>query len=1490
LDYFAFFSAFFSCACITCPVIIKYRCREFLGGIVLTVRLGVFSRFVFPAATKKWEIGTEPVFSKRYFTRRGVMRGKVNIGLLTAAAFFAVFGKASVAEADYCDDPGQGLRACDQPRSGCEASRDPFGLNPFEVGADYTSYVEGILYLENLDADYDPDNVLLLADMPWSYEIVEQAGGNTTQKKYFPVAKITVDVEDGPYEERPDMVFVCDMHAREWTTSEACMALIDELVQNSADPDIADLLSAVEVWVVPYANPGGRYFEEYDHSIGKPITDYGEPWNKQISWRKNRYWTEDCETTYQNNPHTGDCNAAAGEYDGANVARNFSDGWQQASSDTVFDRAKMFPNYVDQQATPDHIQEPPEIHDCGGFNNQCPADHPNCVAWNQILVAGLPINVYGCFMQPSFTAATANAAWAACNNSPSFGAADGNGIVHTACQRVPNPTTPNTYVLTECGVNSPAAVFRAGIDASPLPFAASGLEKLPYCGHSLYVGCDRDFDCFFLRGKGYFSADPWFNSPADVYCSPEHRYCAYDGLRTCCSGNYQGTEPFEAPEARLIRHLVLNAQAVALVDIHNHGAYFSMTTKVAPGGFNVAAGVDMNNIVAIRDEAANISTTDDRSMWQSLAAAGAVAPDFFDYDVAELGGGVGQLPSWAARMPTADDPAVSEVPNFDNDTYRGINAFNIELPPWHMGDTQVGAEREDWGDHMSCDTSPSSGDGYAPQSRMAVRVSNAGFLEAAKYLIEQAATPLIGYDSAGAPFAARADTGVVGLLVHDGSGKGVIHGQVDNAVYVPAGRWAISSDVLYQNSRPAPWDTNYVVKIDAFPLFFIALSANLGRHRTFNSEPNVSPGDLTRYEMRFEFEPGKRYQVSSELDPPVSADDDTLVNDIRVTKVETLGCASGSLPDSTEHAGAMTSDEFCGDRIEGDENRFFCNEDKDRCQECGLDPIVTSSFFQVNPCSRWHGAGAFCVDGMCDTPDACWSATFEDDFEGLEPIVIKGVNNAMSTFAATLHQDPGGDRDQDTVRYDPPVLSGIVFGNKLAIGVSGLCEDGLAEPDLFEVNAVLGAGMVVWPLSNTIVPWTSPAPGSSKVSIEVVLTDSQLAAVKNGTPITVNVRSKADPSTGDYPSLVYRIAMGLYVQSVEPPIFDEEEEQIFVPPFEPIAIQEVNDRTFSVSLVPDEDQVEIGNKLVYRPTSGIGAATVRISVTNAHGQSVGKTVQSDEGIEVLLSTLDPGQGPFTVTLQSSRTPLDGIVYHCPYDHPDCLEFDTARDACGGESCARTEVCCRSERDAVCSDISNDVENCGACGKTCSDRDLCLDGVCAQVWSLDCRGTRCPRGFSCCEDDMGMPECVDPRTDNDNCGWCGYVCPGNRRCAGRMCVPRAGEMCGAPCSGGKTCCYDLLGRARCADTATSRTNCGKCGNVCGWNETCSNGKCVPWLAVYDPCWGRSTNCGAPDGIECRNLHNDESNCGYCGVRCAEGAECVSGRCVMEEYLFTEAEDE
>jgi hypothetical protein len=61
-------------------------------------------------------------------------------------------------------------------------------------------------------------------------------------------------------------------------------------------------------------------------------------------------------------------------------------------------------------------------------------------------------------------------------------------------------------------------------------------------------------------------------------------------------------------------------------------------------------------------------------------------------------------------------------------------------------------------------------------------------------------------------------------------------------------------------------------------------------------------------------------------------------------------------------------------------------------------------------------------------------------------------------------------------------------------------------------------------------------------------------------------------------------------------------------------------------------------------------------------------------------------------------------------------------------------------------------------------------------------------------------------------------------------------------------------------------------------------------VYDPCWGGRTNCAAPDWIDCRVLNNDETNCGFCGVRCSVEAECVSGRCVMEEYPFESAAGE
>ena len=81
-----------------------------------------------------------------------------------------------------------------------------------------------------------------------------------------------------------------------------------------------------------------------------------------------------------------------------------------------------------------------------------------------------------------------------------------------------------------------------------------------------------------------------------------------------------------------------------------------------------------------------------------------------------------------------------------------------------------------------------------------------------------------------------------------------------------------------------------------------------------------------------------------------------------------------------------------------------------------------------------------------------------------------------------------------------------------------------------------------------------------------------------------------------------------------------------------------------------------------------------------------------------------------------------------------------------------------------------------------------------------------------------------------------------------------------------------------DTSQNPFNCGGCGIICDWGATCSDGECVPWLSVHDPCllFGK-VNCSAPDELDCSNLGTDEKNCGSCGLMCAHGSTCVDGVC-------------
>lgn len=232
------------------------------------------------------------------------------------------------------------------------------------------------------------------------------------------------------------------------------------------------------------------------------------------------------------------------------------------------------------------------------------------------------------------------------------------------------------------------------------------------------------------------------------------------------------------------------------------------------------------------------------------------------------------------------------------------------------------------------------------------------------------------------------------------------------------------------------------------------------------------------------------------------------------------------------------------------------------------------------------------------------------------------------------------------------------------------------------------------------------------------------------------------------------------------------------------------------------------------------------------------------------------------------------------------------------ACRQNEVQCGG----ACTDTSRDHGNCGACGTTCKQGELCAVGRCA---------TSCGGGTVQCGN-----TCTSTQNDPQNCGSCGTVCKANEFCSSGSCSSRCGlgttacgqacvdlqvdssncGGCGAKCADGKVCnngsCDAACGQGSvlcgggdagspyCAHTQTDNLNCGACYIACGLGRTCANGACANACAAPDG--GVETLC-APDGglPYCANLESDNANCGACGVACAPdagGATCCGAACV------------
>jgi hypothetical protein len=217
---------------------------------------------------------------------------------------------------------------------------------------------------------------------------------------------------------------------------------------------------------------------------------------------------------------------------------------------------------------------------------------------------------------------------------------------------------------------------------------------------------------------------------------------------------------------------------------------------------------------------------------------------------------------------------------------------------------------------------------------------------------------------------------------------------------------------------------------------------------------------------------------------------------------------------------------------------------------------------------------------------------------------------------------------------------------------------------------------------------------------------------------------------------------------------------------------------------------------------------------------------------------------------------------------DALHCGSCTTACGkGEACVSSRcvpgncglacgagtVCCGTTGDGGaqrCNDLRSDPSNCGGCGLTCAPGQSCQNGVCGcNSMQTDCKGT-----------------CRTTGSDPDNCGACDRICPVDLRfCAGGSCQPCS--------SAGQVAC-----NGSCVDTTSDQGNCGSCGKPCQPGQACSGGMCVASSCALS-CQPGSICCGGGDagGQFCTDPRFDRSNCGGCGITCAAGQTCQSGRC-------------
>jgi hypothetical protein len=241
-----------------------------------------------------------------------------------------------------------------------------------------------------------------------------------------------------------------------------------------------------------------------------------------------------------------------------------------------------------------------------------------------------------------------------------------------------------------------------------------------------------------------------------------------------------------------------------------------------------------------------------------------------------------------------------------------------------------------------------------------------------------------------------------------------------------------------------------------------------------------------------------------------------------------------------------------------------------------------------------------------------------------------------------------------------------------------------------------------------------------------------------------------------------------------------------------------------------------------------------------------------------------------ISVQSDAANCGGCGVACAPGGDGCSGA-TCRCA-GGSACSGGTTCCAG---TGCIDLTTDAFHCGACGHACNPGETCsagqcvcgnTGGACPGANAICCGGTMCATGSCMCSggticnfpDVCCGPSCIDPKSDNNNCGGCGHQCTTPLTCSDGACACN-----GTVCANGDTCCA-----SGCANTSNDPNNCGTCGKHCRAGEVCSGGQC---LCGTTPCTQGQLCCGG----SC--VTQSATNCGACNHVCKMGEACQGGSC-------------